>query len=125
MDPAQLQNVSHLKATLLANADGVLASAAGVAGTVTLASGVAPVPDSVPAWLPYAVSVGTPIVVFLLNRLLGARAARKEAKAAVLEARAKALKADDNPENDLQAAALELEAAEERAEAAALKRQVP
>lgn len=125
MDPSHLSSAAHLKAALLANADGLLASAAGVAGTVSLAAGVAPVPENLPSWVPYLGSVVVPVAIYLLNRLLGARAARKEARAGVLEARAKALKADNDPENDLQAAALELEAAEERAEAAALKRQVP
>jgi hypothetical protein len=118
-------DVTHLKAAIVANADGILASTASVGATVGLASGVAPVPDGVPAWLPYAVSTLAPLAIYVAKRLLDARAARKEARAAVLAARAKALLADGDPENDLQAAALELEAAEERAEAAALRRSVP
>lgn len=125
MDPAQLHTATHLKASLMTNLDGILASAAGVAGTVTLASGVAPVPENLPSWVPYLGSVVVPVAIYLLNRALGARAARKDARAGVLDARAKALRADNDPDNDLQAAALELEAAEERAEAAALKRQAP
>ena len=124
MDPTQLQTASHLKATLMSNADGILASVAGVGATVSLAAG-APVPDSVPAWLPYAVSTLAPLVIYVAKRLLDARAARKDARAAILEARSKALLGDTDPDNDLQAAALVLEAAEERAEAAALRRSAP
>lgn len=118
-------DATHLKAAIVTNADGILASAAGAGATIGLASGAAPVPDGVPSWLPYLVSVAAPVCIYIVKRLLDAKAARKDARAAVLAERAKALKADNNPENDLQAAALELEAAEERAEAAALRRSVP
>jgi len=108
----------HLKI----HADAVLASLASVGATVGLATEAVPVPEGLPTWVAYLATTVTPLAIYVINRAAGVRAARKEARAAFNEARAKELLADSNPENDLQAAALAQEAAEDRAEAAELRR---
>lgn len=98
----------------------LIAGATSFASTIGLAAGALPVPEGVPNWLPYAVSVMGPILMALGMRVLGGIAARKRALAESKARRAAALKADKDPANDAEAAKLEDEAAALKADADAL-----
>lgn len=107
-------------------ANPILAASASFASTIGLATNALPVPDGVPAWLPYAISVLGPILMAFGIRVLRAISARKRALAEAKDARAATLRKDGDPANDAEAVALEDEAAALRAEAAALEAiQVP
>jgi hypothetical protein len=74
-----------------------------------------------PGWIPYLTTVLGPMLVFVAGRLLAARSARDRSLAAAKEARAATLRADNDPTNDGEAAALEDAADSLRAEADALE----
>jgi hypothetical protein len=102
------------------NADMIAAATTSAASTVFLAANdVVGVSDAA-SLASYIPAILGPIIVALINRYLGVLAARKRAKAKFIEAEAKALEADTNPENDIQARDLRLEAETLREEAKAL-----
>ena len=105
--------------------DALVASSTSVLATAALVTGAAPVPADVPQWLPYIITITGPAALFALRRVLAAIAAGRRARAKVKADRAAALRADANPANDTEAAALEEEAAGLKAEAAALENLSP
>lgn len=110
-----------LESAVNALSNPILAASASFASTVGLAANALPVPEGIPAWVPYLVSVCGPVLMALGVRVLNAVAARKRALAEAKEARARALRADGEVSNDGQAAALEDEAAVLKADADALE----
>lgn len=112
---------NHLNPIMTALTNPVLAAGTSFASTLGLAANALPVPEGLPAWVPYAVSVLGPVLMALGIRVLRAISARKRSLAAAKDARAASLRKDNDPANDAEAVALEDEAAALRAEAAALE----
>lgn len=110
-----------LEATMTALSNPLLAGATSFASTLGLAAEALPVPAGLPAWVPYAMSILGPVLMALGIRVLGAVAARKRALAEAKAARARALRSDKDPGNDVLATALEDEAVALKADADALE----
>lgn len=112
---------NHIDAAVTALSNPILAATASFASTVGLAANALPVPEGIPAWVPYLVSVCGPVLMAIGIRVLNAVAARKRALAAAKESRARALRTDEDHENDREAEVLEDEAAVLKADADALE----
>jgi hypothetical protein len=95
-------------------------SVASALGTLGLAAGALPVPAGLPAWLPYLSTIVGPVLIFIVQKVLAARAARDRSLADSKAKRAAQLRADNDPSNDGEAAKLEDEVDSLAAEAAAL-----
>lgn len=106
---------------LAANSGIIAASATSMVGTASVAVGAVPVPTAAPSWLPYLITVGGPVLVFVAKRVLAAIAASRRSLAASKAKRAALLRADNDPKNDAEAAKLEDEADAIRAQADALE----
>jgi hypothetical protein len=104
----------------MVNTDVALTSAAGLGTTLSLASSTPVDPSNPWTFVSYIPAVIGPALAVLMNRYLAGKAARKRAKADFLATEAKALKEDADHNNDAEARAKLLEAAELRAEAEAL-----
>lgn len=112
---------NHLEPVMSALANPLIAAGTSFASTIGLATNALPVPEGLPSWVPYLVSVCGPVLMAIGVRVLSAVAARKRTLAEAKEARAQALRKDGDPTNDATAASLEDEAGGLRAEAAALE----
>lgn len=101
--------------------DALVASAAGVGTTLSLAATQPLEPDQLHSWLSYLPTVIGPALVVIANRLLAANAAKKRAQAEFYKEEAVKKKTDSDPTNDAEARKDELKAAELNAEADALE----
>ena len=89
----------------------VAAAATSFAATLSLAAGAAPIPATVPTWLPYLTTILGPLLVLLFGRILAADAARRRSLAASQKDRAQRLRSDADKSNDAEADKLEDSAA--------------
>jgi hypothetical protein len=107
--------VERIADSVAHNQGPIVASATSVLGTMGLASGAVPAPDSAPNWLPYLVTLVGPVLTMVIHRALSAAGAAKRARAQAKLRRAERLRADRDPKNDDEADKLEEEAASDHA----------
>lgn len=111
----------HIVQSLSDNMPAAAAAGTSFLTTLGVASQTVPLPPGTPPELALALSILGPVLVLIARQLLSARGAKKRARAELLEKRAAALRADADPSNDGEAARLEEEAVEEKAEADSLQ----
>lgn len=104
----------------LPSGTGVLAGSSALS-TAAVVSQV-PVPSGIPPEVAWVVPIISTALTLLVGKVLMVLAAKKSASAAIKKEQARRLREDGNPANDDRAAALEIEAAEDHAEAEALRK---
>lgn len=99
------------------NATAITASATSLVASTGLAVGAIPIPEGMPTYLPWLLTVLGPVVTMVTGRVLSSWAAGKRARAAAKKRRAEELLADKDPTNDKEAHQLEEDADTLKAEA--------